>query len=107
MTKHGLTKAELNIISNILSEYSSIDHVILFGSRAMGTHRDASDIDMVIQGKNIPAFLAARLKTRFEEETNIPYFFDVIDYNTISNEALKKHIAEHGVVMYSKHASRA
>lgn len=102
MTNYGLTQTELNEIIAILSEYPEIESVTLFGSRAMGNFKKASDIDLVIKGKKIGLLLTSHLKGRFEEDTNIPYFFDVIDYNTLENTELKKHITEKGIVIYKK-----
>src|SRR3990167_8301275 len=98
MTKYGLEKAELQKIISIVSAYPDIESVVLFGSRAMGNYKKASDVDIAIRTKNSDHFSTAHLKGQFEDETNIPYFFDVIDYNTISNIELKKHINEEGII---------
>lgn len=102
MTKYGLTDEELHIIVSMCAIYTEIKSVILFGSRAMGNFKEASDVDIAIKGKNIDVLLPARLKRHLEDGTDIPYFFDIIDYNTIDNPKLKKHIDELGKVIYEK-----
>ena len=102
MTKHGLTEAELAEINHILSRYPDIESAVLFGSRAKGNFKKASDVDIAIKGKNLDPFLAAHLKDQIEEETNIPYFFDIIDYHGIDNAELTNHIIDRGVVIYTK-----
>lgn len=41
----GLTPKELKILQNVFKKFDDIKEVILFGSRALGTHKTASDID--------------------------------------------------------------
>jgi len=42
------------------------------------------------------------IKSILNEETLMPYNFDVLDYSNISNEELKKHIDNFGVSIYKK-----
>ena len=42
----------------------------------------------------------AKLRYTLEEETNLPYFFDVVVYERIENEELKRAIEEGGEVVY-------
>jgi len=98
--KYGLSEEQLKQIQDIISSYDEIDEAILFGSRAMDTYKEASDVDIALKGKNVNASLAARLKYRLEEDTYLPFFFDFIAYPTITNQALKKHIDTKGVSIY-------
>ncbi|WP_207710247.1 hypothetical protein [Clostridium sp. C2-6-12] len=36
------------------------------------------------------------------EVCSMPYFFDLFHYESLSNEKLKKHIDEHGKVIYER-----
>ena len=102
MKKYGLTEKEFEEIVAVLSQHPEIESVHLFGSRALGNFKHASDIDIAVKGKNANVFLTAHLKSQFEDGTNIPYFFDIVDYNTIDNVDLKKHIDEKSVVIYQR-----
>ena len=42
----------------------------------------------------------AKLRYILEEETNLPYFFDVVVYEKVENEELKRAIEEGGEVIY-------
>jgi uncharacterized protein len=92
----GLSDAELQTLRAVFARFPEIEEVILFGSRASGTHRPSSDIDLAIKGKSITLDTLAKLRYILEEETNLPYFFDVLIYNRVENEALKKAIDEGG-----------
>jgi uncharacterized protein len=96
----GLSEKELSTLREVFTKFDAIEEVILFGSRARGTHQKASDVDLAIKGKNIDLDTLAKLKYTLEEETNLPYFFDVVIYEKISDDALKKAIDEGGERMY-------
>lgn len=91
----GLSPKELEILQNVFKKFDDIKEVILFGSRALGTHKTASDIDLAIKG-NVDINTLSKLKFTLEEDTNLPYFFDVVIYDNLDNMELKKHIDEFG-----------
>ena len=97
--QYGLSEKQLSNIVSALKKYDEIDEVVLFGSRALGTYKEASDIDIALKGDRVTSVLAAKLKTFFEEESYSPYFFDFIAYPEIKNDELKIHIDEKGKVI--------
>ncbi len=52
---HGLTSRDVHTIREILDNYPDVETVYLFGSRAMGTYRKGSDIDLVIMNEGVSA----------------------------------------------------
>jgi predicted nucleotidyltransferase len=78
--KYGLSEEQLKQIQDIISSFDEIEEAILFGSRAIDTYKEASDVDIAIKGKKVTASLAAKLKYRFEEDTYLPFFFDFVAY---------------------------
>jgi uncharacterized protein len=100
--KYGLATNHLETIRSILAHDPTIEEAILYGSRATGTYKNASDIDLAIRGANVGLFQAASLKAKLEEETTIPYFFDIVAYQSIQSAELKQHIDEHGIIIYRK-----
>lgn len=95
----GLSETELSTLREVFTKFDAIEEVILFGSRARGSHQKASDIDLAIKGKNVDLNTLAKLTYILEEETNLPYFFDVVIYDKIKDKALKKAIDEGGVIL--------
>ncbi len=95
----GLTPKEQEILQNVFKKFDNINEVILFGSRALGTHKTASDIDLAIKG-SVDINILSKLKYALEEDTNLPYFFDVVIYDNLDNLELKKHIDEFGKIIY-------
>jgi len=91
MNESGLTQKQLNIIRDILAPYhSNIDIVGLFGSRATGTFRDNSDIDMVLFG-DIDEKAIDHLRTLFDE-SDLPVKMDLHAYDLVVYSPLKDHI---------------
>jgi predicted nucleotidyltransferase len=92
----GLSDSELQTLRDVFERFPDISEVILFGSRAHGTHRPSSDVDLALKGKNLSIDTLAKLRYILEEETNLPYFFDIVIYDRVENEALKREIDEGG-----------
>lgn len=65
------------IIEAILKSYPYTFY--LFGSRATGTARRFSDIDLLYKD-NIPSLVISNLREAFEE-SNLPFFVDIINWN--------------------------
>jgi predicted nucleotidyltransferase len=95
----GLTYKELEILREVFKQFEHIDEVILFGSRAKGTHKNSSDIDLAIKG-DVDIQTLSKLKLTLEEDTLLPYFFDVIIYDSIDNSELREHIDKFGEKIY-------
>ena len=102
--KYGLSENQLEEIISILKSYDEIEEAILFGSRAIDTYKKASDVDIAIKGKNADFMLSVDIKSHFEDDTYLPFFFDIIAYNSIDNDKLKEHINNKGKVLYIKEA---
>jgi predicted nucleotidyltransferase len=99
--KPSLSSAELGEINSIFKKFPEIQEAILFGSRAMGNFKPASDVDIALKGA-LSFGLVARIKAALEEETSLPYLFDVVNYHTIETPAFKQHIDAHGRSIYLK-----
>ena len=95
----GLLQKELEILTEVFKKFQNINEVILFGSRALGTYKKSSDVDLAIKG-DVDIQTVSKLKYILEEDTLLPYFFDVVIYNNIDNNELKKNIDKFGEVIY-------
>lgn len=96
----GFLERDFKYIKMALSEFKEIDEAIIFGSRAMGNYKKGSDVDMAILGSEITRKTILRLSDLLNEEYPLPYFFDIIHYETLSNENLKQHIDDKGKKIY-------
>ena len=71
--------------------------VILFGSRAKGTARDRSDIDIAVCG-------VSDMEKLQEEIEDIPtlYTIDLVDLDTCENQLLLEDIEQYGRKIYEE-----
>lgn len=97
--RYGLSEEHIKIILDYIARYSEIEEAVLFGSRALGTYKPGSDVDIALKGDKVDSFLTAHLKSQIEEETCLPYFFDFVAYSKLSHKDLIKHIDDCGVVL--------
>jgi len=71
--------------------------VYLFGSRARGTHQIGSDIDLALDAQKVlDSGIIGNIKEDIEEST-IPYFVDIVDFNNVGSE-MKREITKDGIV---------
>jgi len=101
MHDFGIPEDLLLNIKNIFSKYNQINSVILYGSRAKGTFREGSDIDITLIGNNITNSILNNVETEIDE-LDSPYLFDISIYQQISSINLKDHIDRIGIEIYSK-----
>ena len=96
----GLAKQDIKTIIQVLEKYSEVETAVLYGSRAMDTYQRGSDIDIALKGSKLTSSICSHIHFELEEETLLPYFFDITDYQSIKNEKLKEHIDRVGKVIY-------
>ena len=96
----GLSETDCRYIKNALSHYPEIEQAIIFGSRAKGNYKPGSDIDIALKGKRITEKHVFQLRDELEEQLPLPYFFDLIRYDSISNPDLFQHIDRVGQLIY-------
>lgn len=74
-----------------------LDKVILFGSRARGTNRERSDIDLAVSGENV-----LRFEELLEEQADTLLSFDVVNLDEIVSDKLRTSIDREGQLLYAK-----
>lgn len=100
MPEFGLPPESVTAIRNVLSSHSEITTVLLYGSRAKGTYKNGSDIDLTIMDKDIDSRLINRLEQELDD-LYLPYSIDLSLFDHIDNENLIDHIKRVGVVFYN------
>lgn len=98
----GLLPEDLEIIRHILAQEPTVERAIIFGSRAKGNYKTGSDVDIALQGPHITSETVSHIRYQLNEETLMPYKFDVLNYHTIQEPALIEHIDRAGIVFYEK-----
>lgn len=81
----------------LFAQQYCIVRIVLFGSRARGTHTERSDIDIAVSGGDFDAFCRD-----IKEKAHSLLSFDIVDYDKNAGEDLKKEIQKDGIVIYEK-----
>jgi len=95
--RFGLKESTINRINAVFSEYSDIEKVILYGSRAKGNYREGSDIDLTLVGDAVSHAKLNRIETQIDDLL-LPYTIDLSLFGHIDNANLIDHIRRVGVV---------
>jgi predicted nucleotidyltransferase len=99
--RFNLTTRQISIIRSVLAPFAPrISHVSVFGSRALGSSRENSDIDMAIYGDLDEADIAS-IWTLFDESL-LPVHVDVVGYDFIDYPPLRTHIDEAGQILFTR-----
>jgi len=84
------------------NRFPEINRVIIFGSRALGTAKPGSDIDLAIDGDNVTRATRLMFYDWLNNESTIPYKTDVVQLNELENPDLKAHIEQKGKIIYDR-----
>ena len=101
VTQYGIPESDLDALLSELKKNSKINEIILFGSRAKGTYRNGSDIDIALKGRKLKLndILDATLDI---DKLLLPYKLDLIIYTRINEPALIEHINRVGIILFKR-----
>lgn len=91
MENSGLTKDDIYNIQSVFSNYPQIEEALIYGSRAMGNFKPASDIDISLIGDIIDLSLLNQIEFDLDD-LMLPYKFDISIYHKIKNPEFLDHI---------------
>jgi len=98
---YGLSELQINQLVKVFENHKEVEKVILYGSRAMGSQKPYSDIDITILGESLNLSLLQKIETELDDLL-LPYKFDVSLFNSIENTDLLEHINRVGRTIYKK-----
>lgn len=85
----------------ILAGHHGVERAILFGSRAKGTYRTGSDIDLTLVGAHLSHVDLLRLMREFDE-SSVPYMVDLSLLDSIQDSAVLSHIERWGQIFFQR-----
>ena len=91
----GLSEQVLEKIITLFGKETDVEEVILFGSRAKGTFKEGSDIDLALKGANTDLQLLRKIELEIDD-LMLPYVVDLVIYNKIKEPQLTDHINRTG-----------
>lgn len=100
----GLSGQDRQKIISVFQQFPKIERVVIYGSRAKGNDRPASDIDLTIMNTlDRQTFLAVE---NVLDDLLLPYKIDLSIFHQIDNPDLIDHIHRIGVVFYARESDR-
>lgn len=99
--KYGLSEEIITKITNVFASFSEIEKVVIYGSRAKGSHKLGSDIDFVLYGKDLNSDLCANVAEKLDDLL-LPYTIDLSVFDTLEHTDLCEHIKRVGKVFYER-----
>ena len=102
VVSYGLAESVIERIKTVFSHYQQIEQALLYGSRAKGSYREGSDIDLTLVGGED---LTSAMLTKVIDELDdllLPYVIDLSLLRNITDIAVLDHIKRVGVAVYEK-----
>lgn len=97
----GLSNIDFQSIKHIFASHPDIERAILYGSRAKGTFRTGSDIDITLSGSALTLRDLNQIEAALDD-LMLPYSFDVSLLASLDNQELLEHIERVGLLLYRK-----
>jgi predicted nucleotidyltransferase len=97
----GLPDSAITAIQQVLATHPEVEQAILYGSRALGRQRPASDIDLTLIGPGLNAASLSRIDADLDDLL-LPWVIDLSCHASISHAALLGHIERAGQVLYQR-----
>lgn len=97
--EYGLSPTAVSRIQEVLARFPDIDKAVLYGSRAMGTYKAGSDIDLTLYGDALTLQNLAAISSVLDDLL-LPYTIDLSLFAMLNNADLREHIGRVGKVFY-------
>ncbi|MBR6189805.1 MAG: nucleotidyltransferase domain-containing protein [Prevotella sp.] len=99
--KYGMLPEELQQMHDIFASVPHIEEVTLYGSRAKGTNKPFSDVDITLLGDQLTDDDLTEVMYKLSE-SSLPYFYDVSIKQNITDPELLSHIERRGKGIYRR-----
>lgn len=98
----GLRDTDITTMHDLFRQHPDIEQVWVYVSRAKGTNHPGSDVDLALIGPDVKRETVSHVHFVLEEDSPMPFFFDVLHWNTLSNQKLKDEIERTGNLLYER-----
>lgn len=99
--KFGLKEDIIQDFNGVFTQHPEIEEVVIYGSRAKGSHREGSDIDITLKGEGVDDTICSKVYWDLDD-LNSPYLIDLSVYHLLDSNSLIDHINRVGKVFYQK-----
>ena len=104
--RHGLSERTVAQIQGVLAHFPQVEKAVLFGSRAKGVQKPASDIDLALYGTGLDWRVLGRIEDALDELL-LPYTFSLLHHTERTDPEVAGHIARVGFPFYHREGAAA
>lgn len=104
MQRFGLKASTIQRINNVFARYPQVEKVVLYGSRAKGSYKNGSDIDLTLHGQDLTLTILYKIIQEIDDLL-LPYTIDLSIFHQLSDPDLLGHIERVGMMFYEKQES--
>lgn len=97
----GLSQEALREIQGVLALYPEVEKAILYGSRATGTFKPGSDIDLTLTGENLTHNHLLGIMSDLDDLL-LPWMIDLSLLADLDHPNLREHIGRVGQTLYER-----
>lgn len=102
--RFGLSAHVIAAIQGVLARHPNVRRAVLYGSRAKGSYKPGSDIDLTLlaaEGRQIDHRELAVILDEVDDLL-LPYTLDLSNFDALNHAELKAHIERVGTVFYER-----
>ena len=99
--RYGLDESEQRELCGIFASIPEIEEVVIYGSRARGSHRPTSDIDITLKGEGLTEAHLSLLDDRLYY-SSLPYLTDTSIFDRLRNPDFVANIRRDGKTLYRR-----
>ena len=98
----GLSDSVIQKICGVLTRYPQVEKAVLYGSRAKGSYRKGSDIDLTLcGGADLTLSVRHTIATELDD-LFLPYMIDLSIFRDIGDSDLIEHIQRVGTILFDR-----
>ncbi|CAH8223103.1 nucleotidyltransferase family protein [Vibrio aestuarianus] len=94
--KIGLKLHQYQLLNDVILSNPLVERAWVFGSRALGTFKESSDIDIALEGQALTLNEIAMMLDTLDQ-SSLPYKVDLLIKHKITSPELLTHIEQHGL----------
>jgi type I restriction enzyme S subunit len=99
--QYGLRLQDIEKIRTVFSSIEEVEEAVLYGSRAKGNYKPASDIDITLKGEKLNTTIVNKIRWLLDDLL-LPYYFDISIFHQLTHTDLIDHINRVGLPLYSR-----
>lgn len=103
---HGVPLKTVEQVARVLAHFPEVREAVLFGSRAKGTHKPGSDIDLSLVGEALDWRTVGKIYDALDDLL-LPYRFSIVLFDLHTDPEVAAHIERVGIPIFRREQADA